>query len=118
MKNLFLWPGRSLIRKGLEAYLAVMLEVVVPKARILELYLNTIELGPGVDGVPAASRLYFGVEPTELSLEQSALIAAVLPNPVRMRVSSPSEYLRQRQVWIVEQAERMHRDDWLGRIVW
>ncbi|MFK7885572.1 MAG: monofunctional biosynthetic peptidoglycan transglycosylase [Gammaproteobacteria bacterium] len=117
-KNLFLWPGRSLIRKGLEAYLAVVMEVLLPKKRILELYLNVVELGPGIYGAPAAAQYFFGTTPRALSPEQAALLAAVLPNPRRLKAGAPSEYVRERQHWIIEQAARLQREDRLTHINW
>lgn len=117
-KNLFLWPGRSLVRKALEAYLAVVMEVLLPKRRILELYLNVVELGSGIYGLPAASRLVFAADPRALSIEQAALLAAVLPNPRRFKAAAPSDYVRERQAWIAEQAARLQREGWLTRIGW
>ncbi len=95
-KNLFLWPGRSILRKGLEAYLTVFIETFWPKRRILEVYLNVAEFGRGVFGAEAASRHFFGKPARQLSLGESALLTAVLPNPKRMSVGQPSEYVRQR----------------------
>jgi len=102
-KNLFLWPGRSFIRKALEAWYATWLEIVMPKRRILEIYLNVVELGPGVYGVEAASRRYFGCRASQLSSSQAALLAAVLPNPRKYHVARPSLYVRSRQIWIRRQ---------------
>ena len=102
-KNLFLWQGRSFVRKGLEAYFAVLLEMCWPKERILEVYLNIAELGPGLFGVEAAAREYFGSSAAELDSGEAALLAAVLPNPLALRASRPSEYVRERQRWIVDQ---------------
>jgi monofunctional biosynthetic peptidoglycan transglycosylase len=102
-KNLFLWPAQSWLRKALEAPLTLLLEVVWPKARILEVYLNVAEFGPGIYGVDAAARRYFGKAAVELTSAESALLAAVLPNPQRLRVDGPSAYLRQRQHWILLQ---------------
>lgn len=115
-KNLFLWPGRSFVRKGLEAWLTVVLEICLPKQRILEIYLNVAELGPGIYGVGAAGREYFGRTPAGLNAEQSALLAAVLPNPVRMSVNNPSDYVRERQRWILTQMRRLEREAWITRI--
>ena len=112
-KNLYLWPGRSLVRKGLEAWLALNLELFLPKKRILEIYLNIIELGPGVYGVPAASGFYFGKSPAALTSREAALLAAVLPNPHRFRVDRPSGYVRERQAWILEHSERLRREQWM-----
>lgn len=102
-KNLFLWPGKNLLRKGLEAYLTVNLELLLSKHRILELYLNYAEFGPGVFGVGAASRVFFDSAPAALNPEQAALLAAVLPSPKRLHVDRPSEYVLGRQEWIVGQ---------------
>ena len=78
-KNLFLWPGRSFIRKGLEAWFTIIIEACLPKRRILEIYLNVAEFGPGIYGVRAASRYFFGKQPSRLSRREAALLAAVLP---------------------------------------
>ena len=102
-KNLFLWQSRSFVRKGLEAYFAVLLEMCWTKERILEVYLNIAELGPGVFGVEAAAQQYFGSHAAELGTEQAALLAAVLPNPQRLLVARPSAYVRGRQAQIVAQ---------------
>jgi monofunctional biosynthetic peptidoglycan transglycosylase len=109
VKNLFLWPGRSWLRKGIEAWLTVWLELLLPKERILELHLNIAQFGPTVFGVEAASRLYFGKRAARLNRHESALLAAVLPNPVRMSVSRPSPYVRRRQQWIIGQSQRLER---------
>lgn len=100
VKNLFLWPGRSLIRKGLEAYLTVWVEALWPKRRILEVYLNVAEFGPGVFGAEAASRRFFAKSARRLTIRQAALLAAVLPSPKRMSAAEPSEYVRGRAVEI------------------
>lgn len=102
-KNLFLWPGQSWIRKGLEAYFTVLIETLWPKRRILEVYLNLAEFGSGVFGVGAASEVYFGKRAARLNAPDAALLAAVLPSPKRMRVKSPSRYVRSRQEWILGQ---------------
>lgn len=115
-KNLFLWSGRSFGRKGLEAWLTVFVEVCLPKRRILEIYLNVAEFGPGIYGVGAASRHYFGRSPARLSNAQAALLAAVLPNPRRLRVNNPSDYVRERQQWILTQMARLQREAWMTRI--
>lgn len=107
VKNLFLWPGRSWLRKGLEAWLAVWMELLLPKARILELYLNVAQFGPNVYGAEAASRLYFGVSAHRLDARQAALLAAVLPNPVRYRVDAPTDHVRRRQAWILMQMRHL-----------
>jgi monofunctional biosynthetic peptidoglycan transglycosylase len=92
-KNLYLWPGRSLVRKGLEAYFTLLIECFWPKRRILEVYLNVAEFGPGVFGAEAASRRFFGKSARWLSLDEAARLAAVLPNPKRMSPAKPSEYV-------------------------
>ncbi|MBD3640569.1 MAG: monofunctional biosynthetic peptidoglycan transglycosylase [Marinobacter sp.] len=102
-KNLFLWNGRSFVRKSLEAGLAITLEVMWPKERILEVYLNIAEFGPGVYGVEAASRAFFGVPTSQLSRTDAALLAAVLPNPKVFRVEQPSAYVWERVDWISRQ---------------
>jgi monofunctional biosynthetic peptidoglycan transglycosylase len=112
-KNLFLWSGRSYVRKGLEAWFAVLLEVCLSKKRILELYLNIVELGPGIYGVPAASHYYFGSDPSRISDYDAALLAAVLPNPHALQVDNPSDYVRERQRWIVAQMRRLRREQWI-----
>ncbi|HET7607150.1 MAG TPA: biosynthetic peptidoglycan transglycosylase, partial [Gammaproteobacteria bacterium] len=99
------WQGRSFVRKALEAYFAVLLELCLTKERILELYLNVAELGPQVFGVEAAAREYFGTTASALDLEQAALLAAVLPNPHRLLAAQPSEYVRGRQAEIVAEVE-------------
>ena len=102
-KNLFLWQGRSLVRKGLEAYFAVLIELCWSKQRILEVYLNVAEFGPHVYGVEAAAREYFGTGAAQLNPAQAALLAAVLPNPQRLLAADPSVYVRERQAWVLTQ---------------
>lgn len=96
-KNVFLWPSRSWIRKGMEAYFTVLIEFIWPKERILEVYLNVIELGSGVYGVEAASQKFFKKPAKKLNSSQAALMAAVLPNPIRFRIDRPSNYISRRQ---------------------
>jgi monofunctional biosynthetic peptidoglycan transglycosylase len=112
-KNLYLWPGRSFLRKGIEAYFAALLEAMLSKRRILEIYLNIAEFGPGIYGVGAASGSYFGKMPSALEDTEAALLAAVLPSPRRLRVERPSSYLRERQLWIIENMERLRREQWI-----
>ncbi|HET7756483.1 MAG TPA: monofunctional biosynthetic peptidoglycan transglycosylase [Steroidobacteraceae bacterium] len=102
-KNLFLWPGRSYLRKGLEAYFTVLIEALWPKERILEIYLNIAQFGPGVYGVEAAARRYYHKPAARLSSLDAALLAAVLPNPLRLRVDRPSRYVLERRDWILGQ---------------
>jgi monofunctional biosynthetic peptidoglycan transglycosylase len=96
-RSIFLWQGRSWIRKGLEAYYTFWMEALLPKRRILELYANVIEMGRGIYGVEAASQDYFGVSARGLTREQSAMLAAVLPNPERWDPTRPVAALRRRQ---------------------
>ncbi|HTT09029.1 MAG TPA: monofunctional biosynthetic peptidoglycan transglycosylase [Gammaproteobacteria bacterium] len=106
-KNLFLWPGRSFVRKGLEAWFTVLLEWLLPKRRILEIYLNVAQFGEGIYGVTAAAQHYFHKSPLELAPVDYALLAAVLPNPLRLRVDKPSIYVRTRQIWILGQMRHL-----------
>jgi monofunctional biosynthetic peptidoglycan transglycosylase len=99
-KNLFLWPGPSWIRKGIEAGVTVLIEAAWSKQRILEVYLNIAEFGRGTFGVQAASRRYFHKDASRLTRDESALLAAVLPAPKRFRADAPSSYVRRRQAWI------------------
>ncbi len=115
-KNLFLWPGRSFIRKGLEAYLTVELELLWSKRRILEVYLNIAEFGEGVFGIGAASERFFGKAPAAITEEEAALLAAVLPNPSTLRVDRPSAYVRERQSWIRGQMARLRANELLWKL--
>jgi monofunctional biosynthetic peptidoglycan transglycosylase len=101
VKNLFLWPGQSWLRKGLEAALTLLVETLWPKQRVLEMYLNVAEFGPGVYGVEAAAGRYFGKPAVHLNEAESALLAAVLPNPRVLHVDAPSDFVRDRQRWIL-----------------
>jgi monofunctional biosynthetic peptidoglycan transglycosylase len=116
VKNLYLSPSRSFWRKGLEAWLALVTETCLSKRRILELYLNVVELGPGIYGTGAAAKQFFGKSPAALTDAEAALLAAVLPNPVRLRVDAPSPYVRERQAWILQHVARLRREAWLARI--
>jgi monofunctional glycosyltransferase len=102
-KNLFLWPGGGFFRKGLEAGLTLLIEWCWPKERILEVYLNIVEFGRGTYGVQAAAQRYFHENARRLDRADSALLAAVLPNPQRLRVEAPSAYVWARSEWIAEQ---------------
>jgi monofunctional glycosyltransferase len=106
-KNLFLWTGRSFVRKGLEAYFTALIELTWSKRRILEVYLNIVELGDGVFGVEAASERYFHKPASRLTSEEAALLAAVLPNPIRFHANRPSAYVEERRDWIVQQMEQL-----------
>jgi monofunctional biosynthetic peptidoglycan transglycosylase len=109
-RNLFLWQGRSYLRKGLEAWMTVLLEIAWPKRRILEVYLNIAEMGDHTFGVQAASRRFFARSADAINMEQAALLAAVLPNPHRYRVDSPSSYVLERRDWILQQMARLGGD--------
>jgi len=104
-KNIFLWPGQSWLRKGIEAYFTFLIEALWPKHRILEMYLNLAEFGRGVFGVEAAGRVYFKKSAAQLDIYDAALLAAVLPNPKRLKAAAPSVYVRSRQQWIVAQMQ-------------
>ena len=100
-KNVFLWPQRSWVRKGLEVYFTVLIEFVWGKKRILEVYLNIIETGNGIYGAESASQKFFGKSASKISRGESALIAAILPNPLKWDPASPTPYIRGRQQWIL-----------------
>jgi len=106
-KNVFLWPGHSWVRKGLEAYFTVLIEVVWGKERIMEVYLNSIEMGRGLYGAEAVAQDHFGCSCAVLSRQQCALIAASLPNPLVMDSSNPSRYMLRRQAHIMRQMRNM-----------
>lgn len=106
-KNLFLWQGRSFIRKGLEAWFTVLLEALWPKQRILEVYCNIAEFGRGIYGAGAASQRYFHEPASRIDLDQAARLAAVLPNPIRFHVDRPSPYVQRRAEWIIRQADQL-----------
>ena len=117
-KNLFLWQGRSFMRKVLEAYFALLIELVWSKQHILETYLNIAEFGPGVFGVEAAAQRFFGVPASRLTAPQAALLAAVLPNPRRFNVARPSDYVRNRQEWILTQMQLLDSRGHYQRLDW
>ena len=106
-KSLFLWDGRSWVRKGLEAGLTLGMETVWSKKRILTVYLNIAEFGDGIFGVEAAAQRYFHKPASRLSLSEAALLAAVLPNPLRFKANAPSGYVRNRQAWIMRQMRQL-----------
>jgi monofunctional glycosyltransferase len=114
-KNLFLWPGRSFVRKGLEAYFTVLLETFWPKRRILEVYLNIAEMGDGVFGIEAASQRYFHKPASRLTAEEAAAIAAVLPNPHRMHPDRPSAFVDERRAWILRQMDQLGGVEYVRR---
>ena len=96
-KNVFLWNGRSWVRKGLEAYFTVLIELIWGKERIMEVYLNSIEMGPGIYGAEAVAQAHFGKSASKLTRREAALIAATLPNPLKYSSKNPSKYMRKRQ---------------------
>jgi monofunctional glycosyltransferase len=102
-KNLFLWNGRSFVRKGVEAWMTVLIELTWPKERILEVYLNIVELGRGVYGMEAAARRFYHKPAAHLTSSEAAILAAVLPNPIRMHADRPSAYVLSRRDWILGQ---------------
>jgi monofunctional glycosyltransferase len=106
-KNIFLWPARSWIRKGLEVYFTVLIETFWPKERILEMYLNIAELGDGIFGVEAASQEYYKKSARDLSLSQAAMFASVLPNPRKYFPNKPTRYILKRQTWIVRNMRKL-----------
>ncbi|MDR3389534.1 MAG: monofunctional biosynthetic peptidoglycan transglycosylase [Rudaea sp.] len=114
-KNLFLWGGRSFVRKGLEAYFTVLLEISWPKRRILEVYVNIAEFGDGIYGADAAAREYFHKAPAQLSAHEAALLAAVLPNPKKLRADRPSAYVNNRAEWIERQVHQLGGAGYLPR---
>jgi monofunctional biosynthetic peptidoglycan transglycosylase len=102
-KNLFLWPGRSWIRKGFETYFTFLIEVFWSKERIMEVYLNIIETGNGIYGAQASAQVFFNKDAFKLSKSEVALIAAVLPNPRKFSAKKPSAYILKRQTWVMNQ---------------
>ena len=108
-KNVFLWPERSWLRKGLEAYFTVLIELIWSKERILEVYLNSIEMGEGIYGAEAVANEHFGTTARQLTEAQCALIAATLPNPRRFSSLTPSSYVKQRQKRILREMKYIRK---------
>ena len=102
-KNVFLWPSHSWVRKGFEAYFTILIETLWSKQRIMEVYLNTIEMGDGIYGAEAVALEHFGCQAKSLSRSQCAMIAVSLPNPIRMNSATPTRYMRRRQSWVLRQ---------------
>lgn len=102
-KNVFLWPGRSWIRKGFEVYFTFLIELLWPKERIMEVYLNSIEMGNGVFGAEAASQYWFNKPASKLSRANASALAAVLPNPRKYRANPPGPYIQKRIAWSLRQ---------------
>jgi len=115
-KNLFLWSGHSFVRKGLEAYFTVLIEACWPKERILEMYLNVAQFGDGIYGVQAAARRFWHKPARRLSSQEAALLAAVLPNPLRYHADRPSRWLLQRRDWILGQMRGLGGDAYLRAV--
>ena len=106
-KNLFLWDGRSWLRKGVEAWYTLLIEAIWPKRRVLEVYANIAEFGDGVYGAEAAARYFFGKPAKRLGAQESARLAAVLPSPKRYSVRAPGPYVQRRTAWIARQARNL-----------
>ena len=115
-KNLFLWNGRSYVRKVIEAAMSVAIEVTWPKQRILEVYLNIAQFGDATYGIKAASHDLFDKTPKELSLKEAALLAAVLPKPAVSNVNDPSPELRRKQQWILKQMKQLGGNAYLRKL--
>lgn len=106
-KNVFLWPGRSIIRKGFEAWFTMLMEIFWSKKRIMEVYLNVIEMGDGIYGVEAASQAYFHKSAAQLTSHEAAAIAVIFPSPLKWSATNPSSYLRHRQYLIMKNMRRL-----------
>lgn len=109
-KNIFLWQGRSWIRKGLEVYFTFMIETIWGKKRILELYLNEIEMGKGIFGIETAAKTYFNKPAKNLTRQEAAMIAACLPNPKRYTIKPVSVYVSFRSKWVLRQMNNLETD--------
>ncbi|PBS13210.1 monofunctional biosynthetic peptidoglycan transglycosylase [Lysobacteraceae bacterium NML93-0792] len=112
-KNLFLWGGRSWVRKGLEVWYTVLIELLWPKSRILEVYVNVAEFGDGIYGAQAAAQRHFGKDAAQLTPSESARLAAVLPSPRRYSASRPGPYVQRRAQWIQRNARQIGGDAYL-----
>ena len=110
-KNLFLTPSKSFIRKGLEVWFTLLIEIIWSKERILVVYLNIAEFGEHLFGIEAASQHYFGIPAKNLSRPQAAMLAATLPNPLRLKAARPSNYVIRRQNWILRQMRNLGDPD-------
>jgi monofunctional glycosyltransferase len=111
-KNAFLWPSRTYIRKGLELYFTGLIELFWGKKRIMEVYLNVIEMGDGIYGAEAASQFYFHKSAKNLTRPEAAAIAAVLPNPRKWRPDRPTAYIARKKAWIVAHMNYVEKPDW------
>ncbi len=115
-KNLFLWSGRSWLRKGVEAWFTALIELLWPKQRILEVYLNSVEWGVGIFGAEAAAQHHFGVGAPYLSARQASLLAAVLPNPREWSAGRPSARINSRAAWIRQQVRQLGGSHYLRQL--
>jgi monofunctional biosynthetic peptidoglycan transglycosylase len=116
-KNIFLWQGRSWIRKGLEVYFTFMIELIWGKKRILEMYLNEAEMGKGIFGIEAASQKYFNHSAKKLTKVEAAMIASSLPNPIRYTVKPPSRYVTRKYPWVMRQMNNLGADPDVQQII-
>lgn len=116
-KNVFLWQGRSWIRKGIEAYFTFMIEKIWGKERILEVYLNVAEMGKGIFGIEKAARQYFNKSAKKLTQKEAAMIAACLPNPKKYTVKPASKYINQRYPWVLRQMNNLEGDPDIRKLV-
>lgn len=116
-KNVFLWQGRSWIRKGLETYFTFMIELIWGKKRILQMYLNVSEMGPGIFGIERAANIYFNKSAKNLTRQEAALIAACLPSPKRYRVKPPSNYVAARSRKIMQQMDFLQPDPEIQAVI-
>jgi monofunctional glycosyltransferase len=110
-KNVFLWHGHSWIRKGFEIYFTFLIELIWSKERILEVYLNVAEMGEGIFGVEEASKHYFGISAKKVNKTQAAVVAAILPNPIKYKVKNPSPFILKKQNWILHQMKYIDWDE-------
>ena len=108
-KNVFLWPQRSWLRKGLEAWFTLLIEIFWSKERILEVYLNCIEMGKGVFGAQAAAYYWFNKPAAKLQRSEAAAIAAILPNPIKFKATPATRYIKKRKAWIIKQMKNYGR---------
>ena len=116
-KNAFLWPDRSYVRKGLEAYFTLLIELVWGKPRIMEVYLNIVEMGPGIYGMEAAAEHYFDTTADKLSARQAARLAAILPQPIKRSAVKPSKSVK-RYARRIEKRVKVVRDEGIDACLW
>lgn len=116
-KNVFLWQGRSWVRKGLEVYFTKMIEWIWGKERILEMYVNVIEMGPGIYGAEAAAQSYFNKPAAKLTRREAAMIAACLPNPKKYTVKPLSSYVSKRTGWVQRQMNNLNGDEEIQKLL-